>query len=87
MQSWTPPTLLAGRDERVGLIASAFGAVFTANGGRDRAGREIERIADQLQILERHRGRARRPPARRRPTTGCPATPTSASPTARATRC
>ena len=46
---------MAGRDERVGLIAGAFGATFTANRERDRAGREIEQVADQLQVLEGQR--------------------------------
>jgi hypothetical protein len=49
---------VAGGDERVGLIAGALGAMFTANRERDRAGREIEQIADQLQVLERQRRRA-----------------------------
>ena len=49
---------LTGSNERVGLIAGAFGAMFTANSERDRARREIEQIADQLQVLERQRRRA-----------------------------
>src|SRR6266481_8703186 len=32
--------------------------MFAANSERDRAGREIEQIADQLQVLERQRRRA-----------------------------
>ena len=38
--------VVAGRDERVGLIAGAFGAMFTTNGEGDRARREIEQIAE-----------------------------------------
>ena len=50
--------VVTGRDERVGLIAGAFGAMFTANREGDRARREIEQIAEQLQVLERQRCRA-----------------------------
>ena len=49
---------MTGRDERIGLIAGVFGAMFTANREGDRARRKIEQIAEQLQVLERQRCRA-----------------------------